>query len=59
VLAYRDISAAPLDVVEARDLPLRVVVHPISSVLRGSLRIVDLRQREDRTRRTSRSSRLA
>jgi hypothetical protein len=32
VLAHRDISAAPLDVVEARDLPLRVVVHPISSV---------------------------
>jgi hypothetical protein len=41
VLAHRNISAAPLDVVEARDLPLRVVVHPISSVSRGSLRIVD------------------
>jgi len=32
VLAYRNISAAQLDVVEARDLPLRVVVHPITSV---------------------------
>ena len=32
VLAYRNISAAPLDVVEARDLPLRLVVHPITSV---------------------------
>jgi hypothetical protein len=32
VFAHRDISAAPLDVVEARDLPLRAVVHPISSV---------------------------
>jgi hypothetical protein len=31
VLAHRDISAAPLDVVEARDLPLQVVVHPITS----------------------------
>src|SRR5439155_19559252 len=39
VLAHRDISAAPLDVVEARDLPLRVVAHPISSVWRGPLRI--------------------
>ena len=31
VLAHRDISVAPLDVVEARDLPLRVVVHSITS----------------------------
>jgi hypothetical protein len=28
VLAYRNISAAPLDVVEVRDLPRRAVVHP-------------------------------
>jgi hypothetical protein len=35
VLAYRDISAAPLDVFEARDLPLRLVVHPITSVSAG------------------------
>jgi hypothetical protein len=41
VLAHRDISAAPLDVFEARDLPLRFVVHPITSVRSGSLRIVD------------------
>src|SRR5829696_2220654 len=32
VLAHRDISAAPLDVVEERDLPLRLVVHPITSI---------------------------
>jgi hypothetical protein len=32
VLAHRDASAAPLDVVQARDLQLRVVVHPITSV---------------------------
>jgi hypothetical protein len=32
VLAHRDISAAPLDVIEARELPLRLVVHPITSV---------------------------
>src|SRR5262249_32483212 len=32
VLAHRDSSAAPLDVVEARDLHLRLVVHPITSV---------------------------
>src|SRR5947208_5566795 len=32
VLAHRDISAAPLDVVEPRDLPFRVVIHPITSV---------------------------
>jgi hypothetical protein len=32
VLAHRNISAAPLDLVEARDLKLRLVVHPISSV---------------------------
>ena len=32
VLAHRNISAAPLDVVEARDLPVRLVVHPITSV---------------------------
>src|SRR6266550_1263331 len=30
VLAHRNISAAPLDVVEARELPLRVVVHRCS-----------------------------
>jgi hypothetical protein len=30
VLAHRNISAAPLDVVEVRDLPRRVVVHPSS-----------------------------
>jgi hypothetical protein len=41
VLAHRDRSAAPLDVVEARDLPLRFVIHPITSVQLGSLRIVD------------------
>src|SRR5207244_476336 len=35
VLAYRNISAAPLDLVEARDLPLRLVVHPFSSELCG------------------------
>jgi hypothetical protein len=33
VLAHRDVSAAPLDVVEIRDLPVRPVVHPITSVL--------------------------
>src|SRR5436190_17050675 len=32
VLAHRNISAAPLDVVEACDLPVRLVVHPITSV---------------------------
>jgi hypothetical protein len=32
VLAHRDISAAPLDVVETRDLPVRVLAHPITSV---------------------------
>ncbi len=32
VLAHRDISTAPLDVVEARDLPLRVLAHSITSV---------------------------
>src|SRR4051794_13357603 len=32
VLAHRNISAAPLDVVEARDVPVRLVVHPITSV---------------------------
>jgi hypothetical protein len=32
VLAHRNISAAPLDVVEVRDLPVRLVVHPITSV---------------------------
>jgi hypothetical protein len=32
VLAYRNISAAPLDVVEVRDVPVRLVVHPITSV---------------------------
>jgi hypothetical protein len=31
VLAHGDISAAPLDLVETGDLPLRVVVHPITS----------------------------
>jgi hypothetical protein len=31
VLAHRDAPAAPLDVVEARDLLLRAVVHPITS----------------------------
>ena len=31
VLAHRDISAAPLDVAKARDLPV-LVVHPTSSV---------------------------
>jgi hypothetical protein len=31
VLAHRNISAAPLDVVKAGDLPLRFVVHPITS----------------------------
>jgi hypothetical protein len=31
VLAHRDASTAPLDVVEARDLHLRVVIHPITS----------------------------
>src|SRR3954451_4245168 len=37
VLAHRDTSAAPLDVIEARDPPLRVVVHPITSVQCWSL----------------------
>jgi hypothetical protein len=32
VLAHRNISAAPLDVVEVRDLPVRLIVHPITSV---------------------------
>ena len=32
VLAHRNISAAPLDVVEVRDFPVRLVVHPITSV---------------------------
>jgi hypothetical protein len=32
VLAHRNISAAPFDVVEARDLRLGVVVHAISSL---------------------------
>jgi hypothetical protein len=41
VLTHRDIPAAPLDVVEARHLPFRVVVHPISSVSRGSLSTID------------------
>jgi hypothetical protein len=36
VLAHRDVSAAPLDVVEVRDLPGRLVVHPITSVERDS-----------------------
>jgi hypothetical protein len=31
VLAHRDVSAARRDVVEARDLLLRLVVHPITS----------------------------
>jgi hypothetical protein len=31
VLAHRNISAAPLDLVETRDLPLRLVAHRISS----------------------------
>jgi hypothetical protein len=35
VLAHRNVSAAPLDLVEPRDLPLRVVVHPITSGQRG------------------------
>ena len=42
VLAHRNISAAPLDLVEVRHLPvLLLVVHPITSELRGSLGIVD------------------
>jgi hypothetical protein len=32
VLAHRNISAASLDVVEVRNLPVRRVVHPITSV---------------------------
>ena len=32
VLAHGNISAAPLDVVEVRDLPMRRVTHPITSV---------------------------
>src|SRR5947207_379440 len=31
VLAHRDEAAAPLHVVEPRDPPLRVVVHPLTS----------------------------
>ena len=31
VLAHRDVSAALLDVVETRDLPVRLVAHRISS----------------------------
>jgi hypothetical protein len=31
VLAHRNESAAPLEVVEAGDAPLRVVVHPFTS----------------------------
>src|ERR1044071_7817689 len=34
VLAHRDISAAPLHVVQARDVPARLVVHPTTSVYR-------------------------
>jgi hypothetical protein len=32
VLAHWDISAAPLDVVELRDSPVRLVVHLVTSV---------------------------
>jgi hypothetical protein len=46
VLAHRDASAAPFDVVQARDLHLRVVVHTITSVRGGLPRIVD-RSRHD------------
>ena len=31
VLAHRNISATPLDVVEVCDLPVRLIVHPITS----------------------------
>jgi hypothetical protein len=31
VLAHRDESAAPLEIVETGDAPLRVVVHPLTS----------------------------
>src|SRR5204863_6395931 len=34
VLAHRNVSAAPLDVVEVRDFPTRLVVHLITSVWR-------------------------
>jgi hypothetical protein len=39
VLAHWDVPAALLDLVEARDLRFVVVVHPITSVERGSLRL--------------------
>jgi hypothetical protein len=31
VLAHRNISATALDVVDVRDFPVRLVVHPITS----------------------------
>jgi hypothetical protein len=37
VLAHRDESAAPLEVIQARDAPLCVVIHPVTSELRGPL----------------------
>ena len=40
VLTHGDVSVAPLDVVEARHLPIRIVVHP-ASLERGLLRTVD------------------
>jgi hypothetical protein len=42
VLAHRNISAAPLDVVEVRGLPVRLVVHrsPPFSARRCECRIV-------------------
>jgi hypothetical protein len=50
VLAYGDVSFAPLDVVEARHLPIRIVAHP-ASLKRGSLGTVDPTRR--RARRAS------
>jgi hypothetical protein len=40
VLAHRNISAAPLDFVEVCDSPGRLVVHPITSLERASVRRV-------------------
>ena len=51
MLANRDIRAAPLDVIEARDLPLRVLAHPITSVCNESSIVVAVERRLDLARR--------
>src|SRR5262245_37241877 len=48
VLAHRDVSAAPLDLAEPRDLPLRLVVHRISSWITRVAGIVDRNPEEPR-----------